>query len=247
MGLFMRRPVFLAPIEMRDALLLLLAATSGYVDAVSYLGLGHVFTSNMTGNTVLLGLALSQEQWLDALRSGVALSGFLGGVTIGASIVRQGKGEDIWPFRVTAALGTEMVVLFAFALVWAFAGQGTNDGALYFLIALAALAMGSQSVTVRSLGVKWVTTTYITGTWTSLVSGVVQRFHGVRSRSEKQQQDDSPTLSMRLQAAVLGVYFPAAVGGGLAATHWRLAAGIPPVVVVGLVVVVACFRFQRHA
>lgn len=181
---------------------------------------------------------------MDALRSGVALGGFLGGVTIGASIVRQGKGEDIWPFRVTAAIGLEMVVLFAFALVWAFAGQGTNDGALYFLIALAALAMGNQSVTVRSLGVKGVTTTYITGTWTSLVSDVVHLFHGARSRSEK-QQDDPQALTLGLQAAVLGVYFPAAVGGGLAAIHWRLTAGIPPVVVVGLVVAAACFSFSR--
>ena len=148
---------------MRD-LLLLLAATSGYVDAVSYLGLGQVFTSNMTGNTVLMGLALGQARWPDALRSGVALGGFLGGVTISASIVRQEKGEDIWPFRVTAALGLELVALGAFAVVWVFARPDLNAGATPFLIALAALAMGSQSATVRSLGVKGVTTTYITGT-----------------------------------------------------------------------------------
>ena len=32
------------------------------MDAVSYLMLGRVFTANMTGNTVLLGLALVQGQ-----------------------------------------------------------------------------------------------------------------------------------------------------------------------------------------
>ncbi len=37
--------------------LLMLTVISGLVDAVSYLGLGHVFTANMTGNVVLLGFA----------------------------------------------------------------------------------------------------------------------------------------------------------------------------------------------
>ena len=38
-------------------ILLVLTVLSGLVDAVCYLGLGHVFTANMTGNVVLLGFA----------------------------------------------------------------------------------------------------------------------------------------------------------------------------------------------
>ena len=41
-------------------LLLLLSATTGLVDAVSVLGLGKVFTANMTGNVVFLGFAAAQ-------------------------------------------------------------------------------------------------------------------------------------------------------------------------------------------
>ena len=41
------------------ALLMVMTAITGFVDAVSYLGLGHVFTANMTGNIVLLGFAIS--------------------------------------------------------------------------------------------------------------------------------------------------------------------------------------------
>ena len=37
--------------------LTVMTVVSGVVDAVSYLGLGHVFTANMTGNVVLLGFA----------------------------------------------------------------------------------------------------------------------------------------------------------------------------------------------
>ena len=34
-----------------------LTVVSGFVDAVSFLGLGHVFTANMTRNVLLLGFA----------------------------------------------------------------------------------------------------------------------------------------------------------------------------------------------
>ena len=40
-------------------LLLLLSVTTGLVDAISVLGLGKVFTVNMTGNVVFLGFAAS--------------------------------------------------------------------------------------------------------------------------------------------------------------------------------------------
>ena len=43
-------------------MLLVLTLAAGSVDAISYLGLGHVFTAMMTGNTVLLGLALAQGE-----------------------------------------------------------------------------------------------------------------------------------------------------------------------------------------
>jgi len=36
-----------------------LTVVSGIVDAVSYLGLGHVFTANMTGNVVLVGFGIA--------------------------------------------------------------------------------------------------------------------------------------------------------------------------------------------
>jgi uncharacterized membrane protein YoaK (UPF0700 family) len=71
--------LFRSPAAMRDILVLLLAFTAGCVDAISYLDLGNIFTANMTGNTVLLGLSLVQAQWLAAGRSAVALAAYLAG------------------------------------------------------------------------------------------------------------------------------------------------------------------------
>src|SRR5215210_549077 len=76
----------MSPETVRNAMVVLLSVAAGCVDAVSYLGLGRVFTANMTGNTVLLGLSLGQADWQAALRSGVALAGFIMGVAVGTVI-----------------------------------------------------------------------------------------------------------------------------------------------------------------
>ena len=54
-------------------------AVSGVIDAVSYLGLGHVFTANMTGNIVFLAFAAAGASGLSVPRSGTALVAFLVG------------------------------------------------------------------------------------------------------------------------------------------------------------------------
>jgi uncharacterized membrane protein YoaK (UPF0700 family) len=64
--------------------ILLLTWVAGTVDAIGYLVLGHVFTANMTGNAVLLGLAFGQGQFQAAFRALLALGGFILGVAIGA-------------------------------------------------------------------------------------------------------------------------------------------------------------------
>jgi Protein of unknown function (DUF1275) len=44
-----------------DSLLYVPAVSAGSADGWSYFGLGHVFVANMTGNTVLLGVAVFQR------------------------------------------------------------------------------------------------------------------------------------------------------------------------------------------
>ena len=100
----------------RDLMLLVLTWAAGNIDAICYLGLGHVFTANMTGNTVLLGLHLGQEQGAAALRALVALLGFGVGLVMGALIVERIGGTGPWPPAVTWALAVEAAMLAAFAV-----------------------------------------------------------------------------------------------------------------------------------
>ena len=61
------------------AVLLALTASTGLIDAVSYLALGHVFTANMTGNVVFLGFAVAGAPGLSIPRSAAAVGAFLTG------------------------------------------------------------------------------------------------------------------------------------------------------------------------
>jgi uncharacterized membrane protein YoaK (UPF0700 family) len=207
---------------MRDALLLALTAAAGWVDALSYIALGHVFTANMTGNLVLLGLAVGEVQAAGAVRSAVALGGFAAGALLGSALTRDAAGE--WPGRITAALGVEAAALIAFVAVW------WTGGGLEALIALSAVGMGIQSAAVRRLAVAGVTTTFVTGTLTSLMAGLAAL---------------RPTGGWARQAAVLVALLAGATVGAAAWSRWPAAAAAGPAALVTAVTLAALARRFR--
>jgi uncharacterized membrane protein YoaK (UPF0700 family) len=69
--------------------LLVLTFTTGLVDAVSYLGLGHVFTANMTGNIVLLGFGIAGSEGLPVVAPLVSLGAFLVGAAAGGILAAR--------------------------------------------------------------------------------------------------------------------------------------------------------------
>jgi uncharacterized membrane protein YoaK (UPF0700 family) len=153
-------------------LVVLLAATAGFADALGYLGLGHVFTANMTGNTILLGLSLGQGQSLAVLRSLTALAGFILGVLLGTRVVKRATHPAVWPAPVTAALALECGLLLLFTIWGAIAASSASSGAKFALIAVLATALGTQSAAVHALRVSGVASTAATGVWVSLMGGL---------------------------------------------------------------------------
>ena len=104
----------------RDGLLVLLTLTTGAVDAACFLQLGNVFSSVITGNLVLLGVAAATQSASLAINSGVALAGYAVGVLIGAPIAtRRAHGGETWPLSVSVTLVAEFCVLAGFSVGWA--------------------------------------------------------------------------------------------------------------------------------
>ena len=221
----------------RDSLLLALSFAAGYVDALSYLGLNRVLTANMTGNTVLLAIGLAQLDANAAVRSSVALAGFLGGAAVGAWIVERDKAENVWPSAVTLALAVESVILCVFAAGWQSVGKAPAAFPLAILIGLSALAMGVQSAAVRRLEVSGIATTYITGTLTQLVARFVR---------PTPQNSNSRSNHGMLLGAVWVVYFGGAAAAAIDLRLSSLVAQLLPIAVILCVVVIAAMVFRSH-
>jgi uncharacterized membrane protein YoaK (UPF0700 family) len=150
-----------------DALVALLAMTAGATDAISFLGLGGVFSSVMTANIVLLGLSAGRLSGSLALRAGAALTGYIVGA-VAASRVTASAGRR--PAPVFAVLVAEGIVLACTAVGWEVAGAHPSGAAQVALLVGAAAAMGSQSAAVSALAIPGISTTYMTGMLTGILA-----------------------------------------------------------------------------
>jgi uncharacterized membrane protein YoaK (UPF0700 family) len=161
-------------IPLRDTLVVLLTITTGAVDAASFVALGAVFSSVITGNLVLLGVAAGTGRATLAVHAGVALAGYCAGVMLGAPIAaRRPEGTWIWPPAVTATLAAELAVLAAFSVGWELTGPARSAATQLVLVIGLAVAMGMQSAAVRQLG--QMSSTYLTSTLTGVLAGLVNR------------------------------------------------------------------------
>ena len=229
----------------RDVLLLGLTWAAGTVDAIGYLALGRVFTANMTGNTVLLGLHLAQEQGAAALRALMALLGFGVGLVVGAAVVERSRSRDPWPRAVTAALALEAAILAAFAVWSFFAWRAREAYEAQALIALSAIAMGIQSAAVRRLNVPGIATTYVTGTLTTAVTSLVARSRAAGAAPDPAARVEGVPAAghwwraVRLQLLALVVYGVGAAVGGLLYERWPALVAALPLIAVGAVAAAA--------
>jgi uncharacterized membrane protein YoaK (UPF0700 family) len=145
-----------------------LTVVAGLVDAVSYLGLGHVFVANMTGNVVFLGFIAGGATDFSATLSLVAIGAFALGALMGGRLGRNTGGHRGRLLAVSSGIQAAAV---AVALLVSLASFGVRDGvSAYALVLLLAFAMGLQTATARQLGVADLTTVVLTLTVTALAT-----------------------------------------------------------------------------
>jgi uncharacterized membrane protein YoaK (UPF0700 family) len=151
--------------------LLALTFVTGIVDAVSYLGLGHVFTANMTGNIALLGFALAGATGLSIARSSLSLLAFLLGAVLGGQLrlVMTYATRRRWLFA-AGSLEAALLIAAASNTIGVDADAEHASWRVYVVIALTAAAMGLRTATVRQLAVLDVSTTVLTQTLAALAS-----------------------------------------------------------------------------
>jgi uncharacterized membrane protein YoaK (UPF0700 family) len=202
-------------------LMLALTFATGIIDAVGYLGLDRVFTGNMTGNVVILGMALLGADGLPVLGPLVALAGFVAGAAGGGRVL---KGADSgWTHRVTGLFAVTTLVEWVVGVGLLTGLRADERPVQVGVVAVVGAAMGVQAATARFLAVKDVPTVVVTSTLTGLAS-------------ESVLGSGAGGGTVRRVAAVVLILVGAATGAAL--LRWDVGAGfIAAGVVTGLVTV----------
>lgn len=148
-----------------------LSIAAGCVDAISFVGFGQVFTANMTGNMVLLGIAVVSHfgtlpvaiGWVYPL---IAIVTFIAGAVAPLPLFPGGLVAR----RAAAVVTVEGLLVAIAAATYAFI-QAPFVTPL--CIALVSFAMGAQSMVASKAALPGISTTYVTGTLiTALTRGL---------------------------------------------------------------------------
>ena len=155
------------PVEHRyTAGLLLLTASTGAIDAVSYLALDRVFTGNMTGNVLFIGFALVGVAGIPLLNNVVALLGFVAGSIVSGRVIGRGHRKGLpATSAITLSVGAVVIVGLGVALLLV---ADLPEWALLVITFLLASAMGAQVSAVKPIGNSDVTTIVVTNTVANL-------------------------------------------------------------------------------
>jgi len=156
------------PARLHLILMLVLTFSTGVIDAVGYLGLDRVFTGNMTGNVVILGMALLGADHLPVLGPCVALAGFMLGATIAGRVLKPEPAG--WSRRTTGLLTAVGVIMTVVAAALFAHTPRTGDPVSMVITGALAAAMGLQAATARHLAVKDITTVVVTSTLAGLAA-----------------------------------------------------------------------------
>ena len=171
-----------------------LTFASGAADVASFTRLGDVFTSVMTGNIVLWGLAAARGSLTLFSHTAVSIAGYIVGVAGATWIAHgfkaasqdedQGQG-DVPPDHVVRVLLAELILVAGFTTGWEISGASPAGWAQFCVLATLAAAMGVQSSAVKDMGLAEVSTTYLTGTLTGLVSSLARPGQATQQRTRR--------------------------------------------------------------
>jgi uncharacterized membrane protein YoaK (UPF0700 family) len=149
----------LSPSARDTAQATILTVIAGIADAVGYITMGGVFAANMTGNTVLAGIAAAQRNYTDAWHHLAPLLAFFAGAMLSRLLLRLSH-------KPTAGLLVEAALL-------AVVGFLPIDRELAVMIV--AMAMGVQASAITHFAGNAVSTVVVTSTLARTADALLDR------------------------------------------------------------------------
>jgi uncharacterized membrane protein YoaK (UPF0700 family) len=206
------------PRKTASASALLLCLGAGATDILSYLTLGKIFTSAMTGCAALLFVKATGGDFSTALRAALALASYLAGCALAVALQPADSSQVKSPVTLRRLLLLECLLLGVYCCL-ALHGPPQPKGSLrLWLIFISAAAMGVQSIVARDLSEPGISTVVLNPTMTSLAAACANLCLG-----------RTPTLPRpnRLQIAVLAAYATGALLTAYGLKHSLSVAFIP--------------------
>jgi uncharacterized membrane protein YoaK (UPF0700 family) len=213
-------------------LLLLLSLTTGLVDAITVLGLGRVFTANMTGNVVFLGFAAAGAPGFQVLPYVAAIVSFLVGAAAAGLFRQLYQEEQPGNWLLHASVLEASLLWCAAAAATKFDVETQQPAAgLFAIIALTGSAMGFRNGIIRQLKVPDLTTTVLTLTLTGLAADAAL--------------GGGANANWRRRIGSVAAIFIGALLGALLVLSFGLVGPLVLAGVLGLVGTAACSLFSR--
>ncbi len=158
---------------------LALAAIAGWLDGLTFVALGTVFVSAVTGDLVQLGVAAAAGDASGLLILVAALAAFTAGTYLAVVLVRA-AGSLAWPGPVRRPLLVHAGLLVLFALLWTLIGDPRPGSAGALVVAsVAALSAGIQGAAILGLGIQGASVSAVTNVLMLLGAGLAEREIGV--------------------------------------------------------------------
>lgn len=156
-----------------SAMAIALSFAAGATDAFAFLQLGGIFTANMTGNLILVGLTQRPGYLTTLMLASIAIVVFAAAVYFSLRVARpEGPGRR----GLVTVLTTAFVAQLAVFIGWILNPTAPTTIVLAVLVALSAVAMGGQTAVSRRVQTRsGITTTFVTGTLTNLMASFADR------------------------------------------------------------------------
>ncbi|MFJ4171675.1 YoaK family protein [Paenarthrobacter sp. NPDC089714] len=202
---------------------------TGALDAATYLGMEHIFGANMTGNVILVGLALAGSEHITLWGPLTALGGFAFGSWILGLILRRfppknAKDTAVIPVFWFIAVGMVAVTVLMSLLP-------LSESLMHAATVAIGIFMGFQAIAARRVGVPDVSTVVITSTLSLLFSEAGRFWGGAKTAA-----------TLRRLAAVISMFL-GAIAGALLEHHalwWAMA--VPAIILTGVALTLTLLR-----
>ncbi len=146
--------------KIRVRVLLAFTFAAGISDALAWLGLGHLFVANMSGNVIIIGMGLGKAQDVNLAGAATAVAAFIvGGLVHGFATRDEPAG---WGRQTTWTFGLVASVLLALSIVTLIWPPDKHTNLAWVVMAVMAFAMGAQGNAANRLSVAYVNTVAVT-------------------------------------------------------------------------------------